>query len=78
MTLCGCASSGPLPAPLRVDAPADCERILREVAPPRVAAGDDIRVVTARGAVVIREANHRLRSGRDCVAGQRRRYGDVR
>jgi hypothetical protein len=78
MTLGACASSGAPPAALRVDAPADCERVLQEVAPPKVTAGDDIRVVTARSAVVIREANHRIRSGRDCVAGQRQRYGAAR
>jgi hypothetical protein len=75
MMLGACASSGALPPPLRVDVPAECERVLAEVAPPRAKAGDDIRVVTARGAVVIREANHRIRAGRDCVAGQRQRYG---
>jgi hypothetical protein len=77
MTLGGCASSGRPPA-LRVDAPADCERILQEVAPPKVKAGDDIRVVTARGAVAIRLANSRIRAGRDCAAGQRQRYSGSR
>ena len=78
MMLGACAGSGALPTPLRVEVPAACESVLQEVAPPRVKAGDDIRVVTARGAVVIREANHRIRSGRECVAGQRRRYGEAR
>jgi len=74
-TLGGCANSGTLPSPLRADPPAACEAILREVAPPQVRAGDDIRVVTAKGAVTIRTANSRIRAGRECVAGQRQAYG---
>ena len=74
-TLAGCASSDTLPPPARVDVPADCERLLQEVAPPPARAGDDVRVLTARGAVTIRLANRRIAAAKACLAEQRRRYG---
>ncbi len=78
MTLAGCASSATLPAPIKVEMPAECERILQQVAPPAVKAGDDVRVVTARGAVTIRTANQRIKAARACLAAQRRHYGQTR
>ncbi len=73
-TFGACASSGPLPAPVRVEVPAECDRIRREVAPPTARVGEDIRVVTAKGAVMIRTANSRIRAARECLAAQRQRY----
>jgi hypothetical protein len=43
-----------------------------------VRAGDDIRVVTAKGAVTIRIANHRIKAARECLAEQRRKYSEAK
>jgi len=39
-----------------------------------VRTGDDVRVLTARGAVTIRLANRRIAAAKACLAEQRRRY----
>lgn len=79
MTLAGCMTLGtPAPIAIHVEVPAECERILQEVAPPAVKAGDDVRVLTARGAVTIRTANSRIKSARACLAEQRKHYRQAR
>lgn len=77
-TLAGCATWDTAPPPVRVEVPAECERILQEAVPPAVRAGDDIRVVTAKGAVTIRLANRRIKSARECLAEQRQKYSEAK
>ncbi len=77
MMLAACATSDTV-APVKVREPAECDRLLKEVAPPAVKVGDDIRVVTANGAVTIRLQNARIKAARECLAAQRRKYSEAK
>lgn len=74
----GCTVSNPVPIdPVAVTVPADCERVLSEVAPPLpVLAGktDMASAAAKRGAALVL-ANSTIREGRECVARVRQAYG---
>ena len=73
--LCGCASaSRDLAAPLAVEIPATCERLLEQVPLPPVKASDDARAAFLKDDAALITANARLAAGRACLLDLRQRY----
>lgn len=76
LVLSGCASfRTEAPPSARVDQPADCERVLREVDKPAIKDNDAYDPVLAEHRAALSIANATIKEGRECIAGQREAYG---
>jgi hypothetical protein len=71
--LSACADPNRLPAPLAVEIPDTCERLLVPVAIPG-GPKDDARVVARARRAALITANGEIEAGRNCIADVRTKY----
>jgi len=77
--LWGCAGMhADLPAPLQVQVPDICERVLEPVGMPPVTPRDDARVAFMKDEAALITANERIKGGRACVQDMRSGYAGTK
>lgn len=78
LLLCACAKEvdlNKLPAPLQVDQPTECEKILEPVPVPANGPKDDARLAYLKQKSGLITANGKINTGRECIKDQRMKYG---
>jgi hypothetical protein len=81
LLLIGCKTTNDIKpsiaASQRVEQPADCERVLKnvDISSSALKKGSDFRVLYHRARGSVKLANKTITNGRECIAGQRAAYG---